>query len=168
MHYMKIKFFFIIFSLLFITNSYAYKNYIYNLNKKINITDVQLKRLYNYLEGNSYSSNKKIEKHLSPMVFAISSDGTTSGLIFCNSFKSIDCDLNLNAYQLIMKVKKNSNQNLKIIFIENRFITNQKNIRVTSENISSLIKEEFLITKNKKDNYYQNIIDIRSVVNPTD
>ena len=148
---MKSKILTILFFLFLTSEAFAYKNYIFNSKEKIKISVSQKDRLLKYLQGSYYSySEKKNVKYVAPMVFAISEDGSTSLIISCSSIMSFDCDLGVNIYQMISKIKKKTDKNLKLIFIEDRFLVN--NVKLKNKSDLNSFFTNYFVTLNTKIN----------------
>lgn len=93
-------------------------------DKNMKISKIQYQRLNNYLSKEFYSYQIKREVFAYPMAFLISSDGTKSLIIACNSLSN-DCNLNIQIYQLIKKYERTQNIDFKILAIHENIISHE-------------------------------------------
>ena len=159
MNILKNIIFVIVILFLSFTDSNALSRYIYKSSEKINITQAQKQRLIGYLEGTffSYSENNQ-EKQLSPLMFAISKDGSVSSLLACNSISYYDCNPHVNIFQIIKKAEKKTNQDLKIIFFGDRLKYNNENIKVELKNFDKIFAKHFNLIKNSENYFFDRVL----------
>lgn len=110
----------------------------YYASEDIQLSNVQIKRLNNYLSGEfySYEINKKVFAY--PMVFLISDDGKKSVILACRGILD-ECNSSIYIYPLIQKYKKKTNLDFKILALgkkivqrKNNEIINKKKIKYTN------------------------------------
>ena len=93
----------------------------YFAEKDLNISKKQYNRLLNYLDGEFYSHQLKRVVFAYPLVFLISTDGTKSLIIACNS-TSDSCNLNVQIYQQINKFKRTKDIDFKILAMNKKLL----------------------------------------------
>ena len=98
----------------------------YHLNSlygksKLTLNKIQLERFNDYLHGEFYSNelNRKVSHN--PIMFAISSDGTTSLLFACAS-RSCQCNPGVQIYQVLKRYSKKSNKEMYIFALGDKIV----------------------------------------------
>ena len=159
----KIKF--IIVLLLFFSThaqSFDFKTrylYLYTLEAdKIKISELQFKRLNDYLNGNFFSfEQNNYQKNVKGIYFSISQSGNTSVISYCDQ-DVIYCVTDNLKFQTNFKCERISNEKCYIILIEDNIVFNKKKTPLTKE--ISKYKNNFF--KLQKSNEKQKISDIRA------
>lgn len=144
-------FLFFLFTSSSFTENYVKKNTI-KLEKgaKIIVSKNVYSRIEGYLNGEFYSKNlnKKL-KQVSGIYFALSKDGNSSSISFCDADHFNLCAEQLLAYQTLKKCEKYSQIKCFLIFRGKVFLpTKDKNID---------IKKNFVLSGNKNVGYHYDI-----------
>lgn len=122
----------------------------------INISDKQIERFKEYFKGNYYSYEfKRKEINTSPIMFAITEDGTESLIIMCdNMLSNLSCDANVKIVQLTKYFEKKLNKKLKIISIDKNIYSNNNTIYIKNEKLlDQAIKKYFKNFVSEKNTY---------------
>ena len=98
----------------------------------LQLNSSQLKRFEDYLKGEYYSFELQRNVSHKPIMFAISSDGSTS-LIFSCASNQADCNVGVHIYQLVKRYSKKSGKDLKIFALKNKIVWGQNRILVSSK-----------------------------------
>ena len=129
----------------------------YHLNSlsgksKLTLNKIQLERFNDYLHGEFYSNelNRKVSHN--PIMFAISSDGTTSLLFACVS-RSSQCNPGVQIYQVLKRYSKKSNKEMYIFALGNKIVWSGNDILIKNkkleENASLLTNISFNLLDNQ-------------------
>jgi len=110
----------------------------------LQLNSSQLKRFKNYLKGEYYSFELQRKVSHQPIMFAISSDGSTSLIFSCASSQE-DCNVGVQIYQLIKRYSKRSGKDLKIFALKNKIVwgvnavfVNNKNFDITDLSLTNI------------------------------
>jgi hypothetical protein len=128
-----ITLFFIVNFLFCATGSYSenfIKKHTYKIIKadKIKISKKNMERINGYLNGNFYSQNlNKNFIHVSGIYYAISKDGNSSSISFCDADHFTLCAEQMLAYQTLKKCEKISKQECFLIFRGKTFLPTREN-----------------------------------------
>ena len=98
----------------------------------LQLNSSQLKRFEDYLKGEYYSFELQRNVSHKPIMFAISSDGSTS-LIFSCASSQADCNVGVHIYQLVKRYSKKSGKDLKIFALKNKIVWGENGILVSSK-----------------------------------
>ena len=104
------------------------------VSEDLKISEKQLIRLSNYLDGELYSFELKRNVFAYPMAFIISENGDKSIVLACEGIIN-ECDNSVHIYQLIKRYEKKLNQDLKILAL-NKKVLSQK-IKANVDGIKS-------------------------------
>jgi len=111
-------------------------NQIENKIIQMKLTQASYDRMVNYIEGNfySFSENKKITKAIG-MYFAISDDGKSTAISYCQDFL-MTCRKSLVKARTKMLCERISKIKCTVIFNEDKFLISKK--RINKKNIQYL------------------------------
>ncbi|MDA7564124.1 hypothetical protein N8731_00440 [Pelagibacteraceae bacterium] len=104
------------------------------MSEDLKISEKQLIRLSNYLDGELYSFELKRNVFAYPMAFIISENGDKSIVLACEGIIN-ECDNSVHIYQLIKRYEKKLNQDVKILAL-NKKVLSQK-IKANVDEIKS-------------------------------
>lgn len=124
------------------------------VNENLKISEKQISRLSNYLNGDFYSY--EIERRVSayPIAFLISSNGDKSVILACDGVIN-DCNINVQIFQLIMKYNKAENEDYKILALE-------KKILIKNHEILNKIKKNKILKLKKNNQLFRDLILVPS------
>jgi len=105
------------------------------IKKNVVLTDLQIKRFNNYINGSFYSYELNRYVNAFPLAFLISKNGDKSVILGCEDQNDI-CNVNVQIYQLILKYNKKEKDDFKILALK--------------KNIKSKFHEASLERQNKK------------------
>ena len=114
------------------------------------ISEEQLLRLSNYMDGELYSYELKRNVFAYPMAFLISENGNKSIVLACEGIID-ECNNSVHIYQLIERHKKKFNQDIKILAF---------NKNILSKNVKAKVKKKRIdkIAKSEEGNFYDLIL----------
>ena len=87
----------------------------------LQLNSFQLKRFEDYLKGEYYSFDLQRKVSHRPIMFAISTDGSTS-LIFSCASTHTDCNEGVEIYQFLKRYSKKSGKDLMIFALKNKIV----------------------------------------------
>lgn len=124
------------------------------VNENLKISEKQILRLSNYLNGDFYSY--EIERRVSayPIAFLISRNGDKSVILACDGVFN-DCNINVQIFQLIMKYNKAENEDYKILALE-------KKILIKNHEILNKIKKNKIFKLKKNNQLFRDLTLIPS------
>ena len=107
------------------------------------INSEQLNRFSEYLNGKYYSYELKREiANQSPLMFAITQDGSSSILLSCNSLFVNECNSHMLNYILLERFKKKYDKQFFIFAIEDKIVWGQSNLKINkNKNIQKQISK---------------------------
>ena len=150
---------FIVICILFFSNcSISQYNTVLHGKNSIEINHEQLNRFSAYLNGKYYSYELKREiANQSPLMFAITKDGSTSILLSCNSLFVNECNSHMLNYMLLERFKKKYNKQFFIFAIEDKIVWDEANLKIIkNKNIEKQISKikNINFTKEKVKNIF--------------
>ena len=137
---LKLKFFSsTIFIFIFLLSCSSIKDFY--VDKSFKISEKQIHRLANYINGEFFSYEIKRKINAYPLAFMISSDGSKSIILACFEMTN-NCNPNVKIYQLILKYNKKFNEDFKILALGTDLKTNDKNLaqKIKDKNLKKIIK----------------------------
>lgn len=126
----------------------------FTIKQNFKISDKQILRLSNYLNGNFYSYEIKRNVVAYPIAFILSKNGDKSALLACEGIIN-DCNVNVQIFQLIKKYNKIENDDYKILALEKRIL-------LKNHNILNKIEKNKIHKLKKNDQLYRDFILIPS------
>ena len=123
----------------------------------LQLNSSQLKRFEDYLKGEYYSFELQRNVSHKPIMFAISSDGSTS-LIFSCASNQADCNVGVHIYQLVKRYSKKSGKDLKIFALKNKIVWGANTVFINTKNvdIANLSLTGVIFVNSKETNDLQN------------
>ena len=105
------------------------------------ISEVQLSRLSNYLDGELYSYELKRNVFAYPIAFLISENGEKSIVLACEGMIN-ECNYSVHIYQLIQKYNKKLNQDFKILALNKKILSQNIKTNIIKKNINKIAKSD--------------------------
>ena len=123
----------------------------------LQLNSSQLKRFEDYLKGEYYSFELQRKVSHKPIMFAISSDGSTS-LIFSCASSHADCNVGVHIYQFIKRYSKKSGKDLKIFALKDKIVWGKNNKIINDQNFHSknLLLKGIVFIDSKESNFIKN------------
>ena len=127
----------------------------------------QKERFMDYISGEYYSTEfKRAENQKTPMVFAISEDGSSSFALMCDELEGGDCGTGVFILQKVAQYSKKAGKQLKIFAIKNKIVWDGSNSRVQNiDDLNSFTKSySFIKIQKMSDNevtFYDEIFERR-------
>ena len=114
----------------------------YYVQENISLSNEQIKRLSNYLNGEFYSYDIGRNIFAYPIAFLVSESGDKSVILACDGIID-ECNTSVEIYQLIKKYEKKNNENFYILALKNKILINDYNFK------NQLSKTKLTLKKNK-------------------
>ena len=105
------------------------------------ISEAQLSRLLNYLNGELYSYELKRNVFAYPMAFLISQNGEKSIVLACEGMID-ECNNSVHIYQLMEKYNKKLSTDFKILAINKKILSQNIKARTIEKKINKIAKSD--------------------------
>ena len=105
------------------------------------ISEDQLLRLSNYLDGELHSYELKRNVFAYPMAFLISENGNKSIVLACEGIIN-ECNNSVHIYQLIQRYKKKFNQDIKILAFDKNILSKNAKAKIKKKKIDKIAKSK--------------------------
>ena len=105
------------------------------------ISEVQLSRLSNYLDGELYSYELKRNVFAYPIAFLISENGEKSIVLACEGMID-ECNNSVHIYQLMEKYNKKLSTDFKILALNKKILSQDIKTKISEMNIKKIAKSD--------------------------
>ena len=105
------------------------------------ISEAQLSRLSNYLEGELYSYELKRNVFAYPMTFLISQNGEKSIVLACEGMID-ECNNSVHIYQLMEKYNKKLSTDFKILALNKKILSQDIKTKISEMKIKKIAKSD--------------------------
>jgi hypothetical protein len=105
------------------------------------ISEAQLSRLLNYLNGELYSYELKRNVFAYPMAFLISQNGEKSIVLACEGMID-ECNNSVHIYQLMEKYNKKLNTDFKILALNKKILSQDIKTKISEMKIKKIAKSD--------------------------
>lgn len=138
----------------------AKSNLYFSKEDKIKISKDQIARFKKYLEGNYYSYSEQTNGQFwKPYYFAISEDGSVSGIVSCYKQDGTDCIETIEFYMLRLNVEKKTGKKIFVIARGPHLVTGKSSSYfINKQNFESLINKYFQVVDVKKNYFFDKVI----------
>ena len=105
------------------------------------ISEAQLSRLLNYLNGELYSYELKRNVFAYPMAFLISQNGEKSIVLACEGMID-ECNNSVHIYQLMEKYNKKLSTDFKILALNKKILSQDIKTKISEMKIKKIAKSD--------------------------
>ena len=105
------------------------------------ISEAQLSRLLNYLNGELYSYELKRNVFAYPMAFLISQNGEKSIVLACEGMID-ECNNSVHVYQLMEKYNKKLSTDFKILALNKKILSQDIKTKISEMKIKKIAKSD--------------------------